>query len=103
MGKLIYLMTTSLDGFAADEDGNFDWGAIRNRVAESENDYDIGGRHLAAQAIKAGIVDEYHQIIAPVLVGNGLHWLPAGAKSSLGLVGVRRFENGFAHLHYRKA
>jgi dihydrofolate reductase len=191
MGKLIYLMTTSLDGYVADEQGNFDWAvpseevhafvndALRNvgtilmgrnlyetmkvwddiptegtggpmdgpspamndyaqiwrdakkivystsldgvtianatlersfdpsviqqLVAESDKDFDIGGPHLAAEAIRAGIVDEYHQIIAPVMIGGGNAWLPKGMKSKLELVQTREFENGFVHLQYRKA
>jgi dihydrofolate reductase len=191
MGKLIYLMTTSLDGYAADENGNFNWAmpseevhtfvndtlrnvgtvlmgrklyevmkvwdeiptegtsgpymdgpspamndyskiwqgakkivysktmnevaianatiersfnpeVIKKMVADSEKDIDIGGPHLAAQAIKANIVDEYHQIIAPIMVGGGNKWLHEGAKNKLKLVDIRKFENGFAYLHYQK-
>ncbi|MEO6513833.1 MAG: dihydrofolate reductase family protein [Candidatus Saccharimonadales bacterium] len=192
MGKLIYLMTTSLDGYAADESGNFDWAmpseevhlfvndtlrnvgmilmgrklyetmkvwdeiptegvsgpymdgpspamndyaqiwrgaskivystsladvsianttiersfdsaAIQKFVAESDKDFDIGGPHLAAEAIRAGIVDEYHQIIVPVMIGSGNHWLPKDVNLKLELTDVRKFENGFVHLRYRKA
>jgi dihydrofolate reductase len=191
MGKLIYLMTTSLDGYAADKDGNFDWAMpseevhtfvddqlrnvgtilmgrnlydtmkvweeiptegvsgpymdgpsqamndyakiwhaadkivysttlsevttanttiersfdhaeVQKLVAESDKDFDIGGPHLAAQAIKAGIVDEYHQIIVPVMIGGGLHWLPKDVKTELKLVNVHEFKNGFVHLQYNK-
>jgi len=81
----------------------FDPEALKKLVAESDKDYDIGGPHLAAEAIKAGIVDEYHQLIAPVMVGDGLHWLPKDVKNELKLVGVRKFDNGFAYLKYTKA
>jgi dihydrofolate reductase len=81
---------------------SFDPGAVQKLVAESDKDFDIGGPHLAADAIRAGIVDEYHQIIAPVLIGNGNHWLPKEVKSKLELVDARKFENGFVHLQYRK-
>jgi dihydrofolate reductase len=190
MGKLIYLMTTSLDGYVADEQGNFDWavpseevhafvndalrnvgtilmgrnlyetmkvwddiptegtsghmdgpslamndyakiwrdakkivystsldsvaianatlersfdpGTIQKLVAESDKDFDIGGPHLAAEAIQAGIVDEYHQIIVPIMIGGGNAWLPEGIKTKLELVETRQFENGFVHLQYRR-
>jgi dihydrofolate reductase len=183
MGKLKYAIITSLDGYVADEDGNFDWAmpseevhaffndivrnvgtsligrkmyevmkvwdtiptdgdspamndyakmwrtikkvvystsltevttadtslersfdpsAIQKLVAESDKDFDIGGPHLASTAIKAGIVDEYHQIIVPVIIGGGNYWLPKDVKSELELVDVRKFENGFVHLQYRK-
>ena len=81
----------------------FDPQAIKKQVAESEKDFDIGGPLLAGEAIKAGIVDEYHEVIVPVLIGNGRHWLPKDTRLDLKLVNVQPFENGFVHLHYRKA
>lgn len=190
MGKLIYLITTSLDGFVADEDGNFNWAkpteevhtfvnnilrnvgtilmgrnlyhtmkvwdeiptegtsgpmdgpsqamndyakiwraakkivystslsdleianatiersfsplALQKLVAESDKDYDVGGPNLAGQAIKANIIDEYHQIIAPIMIGSGNFWLPKDVKIELKLKGERKFGNGFVHLHYNK-
>lgn len=191
MGKLIYLFTTSLDGYVADNDGNFDWampseevhtfvndtlrnvgtmlmgrnlyetmkiwdeiptegvggpmdgpsqamndyakiwkaakkivyshtlseitiadttierefdpGTIKKLVEESEKDFDIGGPHLAAQAIKANIVDEYHQIIVPIMIGSGNNWLPKDMKIKLELADMRKFANGFVHLQYSRA
>ena len=190
MGKLIYSIMTSLDGFIADQDGNFEWAmpseevhafvngivrnvgtsllgrnmyetmkiwdsiptegtsgpmdgpseamndyakiwqtakkiiystslsdvtianatierafnpeAVKKLIAESDKDFDIGGPQIAAEAIKAGMVDEYHQIIAPVIIGRGKYWLPKDVKLNLKLVDVRKFENGFVHLQYRK-
>lgn len=190
MGKLIYLITTSLDGYVADKNGNFDWAmpseevhaflndilrkvgtsllgrnmyevmkvwdtiptegtggpmdgpseamndyariwrdakkivystslsdvsianatiersfdpnSLQQLVAESDKDFDIGGPHLAAEAIKAGIVDEYHQFIAPVMIGGGNYWLPKDVQSKLKLTDVHSFENGFVHLQYSK-
>jgi len=190
MGKLIYLITTSLDGYVADKNGDFEWAmpseevhafvndtvrnvgtsllgrnmyeimkvwdtiptegtgglmdgpseamndyakiwraakkivystslsdvtianatiersfepsTIQKLVAESDKDFDIGGPHLAAEAIKAGIVDEYHQIIVPQLIGSGNYWLPKDVESKLKLVDLRKFENGFVHLQYSK-
>jgi dihydrofolate reductase len=80
----------------------FDAGAVQVAVAASAKDFDIGGPHLATAAIQAGIVDEYHQIIVPILIGGGTHWLPQGVNSQLELVDMRNFENGFVHLHYRR-
>jgi dihydrofolate reductase len=191
MGKLIYLITTSLDGYVADKNGKFDWAmpteevhsfvndalhnvgtilmgrklyhtmkvwdeiptegvsgpymdgpspamndfakiwhaankivysttlsdvsikntkieksfdpeAIRKLAAGSDKDYDIGGPHLAAAAIKANIIDEYHQIIVPIILGGGNHWLPGGNKNKLELTDMRKFKNGFVHLQYKK-
>jgi dihydrofolate reductase len=177
MGKLIYLITTSLDGYAADKNGKFDWAmpseevhsfvndslrdvgtilmgsklyetmkvwddiptegvsgpymdgpsqsmndfakiwksanatieksfdpnAVQKMVADSDKDVDIGGPHLAAAAIKANIIDEYHQIIVPLILGGGNHWLPGGNNNKLELTDMRKFKNGFVHLQYRKA
>jgi len=75
---------------------------IQKLVAESENDFDIGGPQLAAEAIKAGIVDEYHRIIVPQLIGSGNYWLPKDVTVKLKLTDVRKFENGFVHLQYSK-
>jgi dihydrofolate reductase len=80
----------------------FNTEAIRKLVAESDKDFGIGGPHLAAEAIKAGIVDEYHQFIVPIIIGDGNHWLPKDAKVKLELVDARKFENGTVHLQYRK-
>jgi dihydrofolate reductase len=190
MGKLIYLITTSLDGYAADKNGDFSWAmpteevhsfvndslcnvgtilmgrnlyhtmkvwddiptegtggamdgpspamndfakiwhaanktvysttlsevkianatieksfdpiAIQKAVAESDKDFDIGGPHLAAAAIKANIIDEYHQIIVPLILGDGNHWLPGGNHNKLELTDMRKFENGFVHLQYNR-
>jgi riboflavin biosynthesis pyrimidine reductase len=75
---------------------------IKKLVAQSDKDFDIGGPHLASIAIKAGIVDQYHQFIAPYMIGNGNYWLPKNVKAQLKLVDLRKFENGFVHLQYSK-
>jgi dihydrofolate reductase len=182
MAKLIYSVITSLDGYVADEDGNFDWAepdeevhafvndlerpagtylygrrmyevmvywetalsladqrpvsrdfaqiwqaadkivysktleavssartrierdfdpeAIRQMKASAGRDITVGGPDLAAQAIKAGLVDEYHLFVVPVAVGGGKQSLPDNVRLSLELRGVRRFDRGVVHLHY---
>jgi dihydrofolate reductase len=82
---------------------SFDPSTIQKLVAESDKDFDIGGPNLAGQAIKAGIVDEFHQIIVPIMIGDGAPWLPRGVELKLKLVDMRKFENGFVHLQYNKA
>ena len=101
--KIVY--STSLSGVTianARLERSFDPSTIQKLVAESDKDFDIGGPHVAAEAIKAGIVDEYHQFIVPQLIGSGNYWLPKDVKSKLKLVDVRKFENGFVHLQYSK-
>jgi dihydrofolate reductase len=101
--KIVY--STSLSDVTianATIERSFDPGTIQKIVAKSDKDFDIGGPHLAAEAIKAGIVDEYHQIIVPQLIGSGNYWLPKDVESKLKLVDLRKFENGFVHLQYSK-
>jgi len=183
MAKLIYSAITSLDGYVADEDGNFDWAepdeevhsfvndlerpvgtylygrrmyevmvywetahtladqppfiqdfaeiwqaadkivysktleaassartrierdfdpeAVRQVKESAGRDITVGGPELAAQAIRAGLVDEYHLFLAPILVGGGTQALPDNVREKLELLDERRFGNGFVHLHYR--
>jgi dihydrofolate reductase len=183
MAKLIYSAITSLDGYVADEDGNFDWAApdeevhtfindlerrvgtylygrrmyemmvywesahtaadqppfvqdfaqiwqaadkivysktldtvssartrierdfdpegVRQMKAQAGGDISVGGSDLAAQAIKAGLVDECHLFVAPIVVGGGKQSLPNNVRLKLELLDERRFGNGVVHLHYR--
>jgi dihydrofolate reductase len=184
VGKLIYTVITSLDGFVGDEKGNFDWAApdeevhafvndlerpigtylygrklyetmvawetmdldeqpsvirdyaqiwraadkiVFSRTLEKpmsartriERDFDpaaiarmkesadreisIGGPHLAAEAVRAGVVDEYRFFLAPVVIGRGNASLPDDASLDLELIDERRFGSGFVHLRYRTA
>jgi dihydrofolate reductase len=183
LGKLIYSAITSLDGYVADESGNFDWAApdeevhtfvndlerragthlygrrmyevmafwetahslpdqphfihdyaeiwqraekvvysktlttvssartrierefdplaVREMKGQAERDITVGGPHLAAQAIKAGLVDEYHVFLTPIAVGGGNRFLPNDVHLDLELMDENRFGSGVVHLHYR--
>ncbi|HKU68495.1 MAG TPA: dihydrofolate reductase family protein [Candidatus Baltobacteraceae bacterium] len=74
---------------------------IRAMKIASDRDISVGGPALAAQAITAGLVDEYRQFIAPVIVGGGAHWLPRGTRADLDFVEQRRFASGVVYLRYR--
>jgi len=101
--KIVYSASLSEVTIAnATIERSFDPVTIQRLMEESDKDLDIGGPQLAGEAIRAGIVDEYHQIIVPRLIGSGVHWLPKGIQSELKLVDLRKFENGFVHLHYSK-
>jgi len=182
MARLIYLAITSLDGYIADEEGNFDWAepdeevhtfindlvrpvgthlygrrmydvmvawetvdtladqppvmldfaqiwqaadkivysrtlekvssartrierdfdpeAVRQMKASGERDITVGGPNLAAQALNAGLVDECHLFIVPIVVGGGNRSLPDNVRMKLELLDERRFGNGVVHLHY---
>ena len=183
MAKLIYSMLTSLDGYVADETGNFDWAvpdeevhafindlarpvgtmllgrrmydvleawesdemlidqpesivdfakiwrasdkvvfsrsleasrtartrierefdpeAIRRLKETADRDLSIGGPDLAAQALRAGLVDEVHLFVNPIGVGAGNPALPTDLRVPLELHDERRFANGVVFLGYR--
>ncbi|MGW6195304.1 dihydrofolate reductase family protein [Kribbella sp. NPDC055110] len=61
----------------------------------------IGGANLGGQALLAGLVDEIHLFLVPVIVGGGTRALPDGLSAGLDLAAERRFAGGFVHLHYR--
>jgi dihydrofolate reductase len=62
---------------------------------------DVGGPDLAAQAFKAGLVDECHLFVTPIMVGGGKRSLPNDVRVKLELIDERRFGNGMVYLHYR--
>jgi dihydrofolate reductase len=78
----------------------FDPEAVREMKLRAERDLSMGGPDLAAQAIRAGLVDEYHLFLNPVVVGGGTRSLPEGLRVDLELLDERRFGNGVVYLHY---
>jgi len=81
---------------------SFDPQAVRKLKATSARDISIGGSHLAAEAIRSGLVDEYRQLVVPVIVGGGNRWLPDGVRVDLELVDERRFDGGVVASRYRR-
>ena len=182
MGKLIYSMATSLDGYVADASGNFDWAApdeelhrwfnevsaplgtylygrhmyetilywetaldepslqeyerdwarqwqaaqkvvysttlervssertrlervfdpqaVRSLKGASERDMSVDGPTLAASALRAGLVDEIGQYVAPVIVGGGTAFYPDDLRLDLELLEQRVFGNGVVYMRY---
>ena len=80
---------------------DFDPEAVRRMKAPAGRDITVGGPDLAAQAIRAGLVDDCHLFITPIVVGGGTQALPNGVRLKLELLDERRFGNGVVHLHYR--
>ena len=78
----------------------FDPESVRQLKEASTRDISVGGSHLAAQAIKAGLVDELHLVVTPIVVGGGTSFLPDHLGFELALLDERRFGNGVVHLHY---
>jgi dihydrofolate reductase len=75
--------------------------AVRAMKDSADRDITIGGPDLAAQAFKAGLVDECQLFLTPVIVGGGKAALPDDVHLPLQLVDERRFANGVVFLHYR--
>jgi riboflavin biosynthesis pyrimidine reductase len=69
--------------------------------AGASRDIAMGGPTLAAHAIRAGLVDEYHLLIAPIIAGGGNPYLPGKVRVKLELLDERRFDNGLVHVRYR--
>lgn len=81
-------------------ESEFDPAAVRRLKAASDRDLAVGGPMLAGQALRAGLVDELHQLLSPVVVGGGKAFLPAGLRLDLKLLDERRFGNGVVFLRY---
>jgi dihydrofolate reductase len=79
----------------------FDQHAIRQLKHSSETDIAIGGAELAGHALSAGLVDECHLFLCPIVVGGGKRVLPDNTRAQLELLDQRQFRNGVVHLHYR--
>jgi dihydrofolate reductase len=79
----------------------FDPEAIRRMKASAVRDLTVGGAHLAAHAIRAGLVDAYHLFLVPAVVGGGTRALPDDVRLELELLDERRFVGGVVYLHYR--
>ncbi|HEX3387514.1 MAG TPA: dihydrofolate reductase family protein [Streptosporangiaceae bacterium] len=79
---------------------DFDPAMVRRLKARADRDVTIGGPVLAAEALKAGLVDECHLIVCPVVVGGGKKSLPRGLRLPLELLEERRFGNGAVYLRY---
>ena len=79
----------------------FDPESVRARKTSAVSDLTIGGAALAAHAFDAGLVDECHLLVHPVLVGGGKPAFPRDTPIPLELLDERRFGNGVVYLHYR--
>ncbi|WP_186759114.1 dihydrofolate reductase family protein [Arthrobacter alpinus] len=80
---------------------SFTPGAVRSLKEASASDLTVGGANLAGQALQAGLVDEIHLFISPVIIGVGAPALPADVRTTLELLNERKFGNGVVHLHYK--
>jgi dihydrofolate reductase len=100
--KVVY--SRSLDSTASARtriEREFDADAVRRLKESEDGDVSVGGAELAGQAIRAGLVDELHLFLTPIIVGGGKRALPDDANLKLELMDERRFQSGVVHLHYR--
>jgi dihydrofolate reductase len=100
--KIVYSRTLETASTARTRiERDFDPEAVRQLKTQAERDITVGGPDLAAQALKAGLVDECHLFLAPIIVGGGKPSLPSNLRLELELLDERRFGNGVVHLRYR--
>ena len=100
--KLVYSRTLGTVSTARTRlERELDPEAVRRMKASAQRDLSIGGPELAGAALAAGLVDEIHLLLNPVIVGGGTPALPAGLRLGLELQAERRFAGGVVHLQYR--
>jgi len=102
--KIVYSRTLKAASTARTRiEQEFDPDAVRQEKEAAGRDLLVGGATLAAEAFRAGLVDELHLFLTPVLVGGGRHALPEGVGLKLELLDQRRFGRGTVFLRYRSA
>lgn len=99
--KIVYSRTLQTPSSARTRiERDFDPGAIRRLRESSVRDITVGGAELAGEAIAAGLVDECHLFLVPIILGGGKRALPEDVRAELELLAERRFRSGVVHLHY---
>ena len=102
--KIVYSTTLgSVSSARTRLEREFDVEAVRRLKDETVGRISIGGPTLAAHAVRAGLVDEFHVFVSPVIVGGGTRYLPEDAHLELQLDDERRFDNGVVYSGYRAA
>jgi dihydrofolate reductase len=100
--KVVYSTTLKAASTAKTRlEHSFDPDSVRDMKASATSDLTVGGPNLAAHAFKAGLVDECHLFVHPVVVGRGKPALPKDTRAELELLDERRFSSGVMYLRYR--
>jgi dihydrofolate reductase len=100
--KIVYSRTLQTVSSARTRiEREFGGDAVRRLKHALGADIAVGGAELAGQALGAGLVDECHLFLFPIVVGGGKRALPDDVRAQLELLDERRFRNGVVHLHYR--
>jgi dihydrofolate reductase len=102
--KVVY--STTLESVSSEKtriERTFDPDEVRRLKESSEHDLSVDGPNLAAQAIRAGLVDEYHLLLTTSVVGGGTRFFPDDVRLDLELVEERSFASGLIYARYRTA
>ena len=102
--KIVYSTTLQMPDTARTRiERDFDPVQVRKLKEAADHDLTVGGARLAAQAIAAGLVDEYQLFVVPAIVGGGTRALPDPVRLNLALAEEHRFGSGTVYLCYRPA
>jgi dihydrofolate reductase len=100
--KIVYSTTlTTVSTKLTRVERSFDPDAVRQLKDSTDADLMIGGAAIAAEAFRAGLVDECQIFLSPVAVGAGKPALPDHVRIDLDLLDQRRFTDGMVYLRYR--
>jgi dihydrofolate reductase len=100
--KIVYSRTLEVASSARTRiERDFDPEGIEQLKATADRDLSVGGAELAAQALRAGLVDEIQLLLAPVVVGGGKPALPDGVQVKLELLDEHTLGSGMIYLRYR--
>jgi dihydrofolate reductase len=100
--KIVYSRTLDTVSTARTRlERSFDHEAVRRMKSTADHDLLIGGPDLAAHAFAAGLIDDLHLFLAPIIVGGGTRALPDRVRLDLELADERRFANGMVYVHHR--
>lgn len=78
---------------------------LRNLKQQPGKTISVDTVSMLPELIAAGLIDEFHLVVHPVIAGNGRHLLNSGSLPEmfkLELVTTRTFKNGCVALHYHK-
>ena len=75
---------------------------IMKLKAQPGKNISIGSLNIASQVAGWDLIDEYHFVVHPVIVGEGPRLFESGRSLTLKLVGSKIFRSGVVALHYKK-
>jgi len=76
---------------------------VRQLKAETHGEIDVSGAELAASLGAAGLVDEYHLYVQPVVLGGGTPYFAKGFAPELVLLGSEQLPDGVVLTRYAPA